>query len=260
MRQRCLQAGRTKPHRWTEADDEFLREFAPGHLIDEIQEEWTRRFGTEPPTASAIQNRKRKLGVKSGIRAGCFTKGFTPWNKGKSWDEQGRSEESRRASAATQFKPGNRPHNSLDKPVGYERVDAKDGYVWVKVKNGQQEQANDNFRPKHHLVFEKEHGRPVADGHMIVFADHNRLNCDPDNLVEVPRKLIGIINREGIQYMDKATLEMAVDIAKARHAIHSARCRPRRCRACGNSFNPRYPNQRTCDECLDNHHAAQNRT
>lgn len=169
MRTRCLQAHRIPPHKWTPEDDEFIRTYAPGHLINEIQEEYKRRFNTPAPTASAIQNRKTQLGVKSGIRGGCFEKNMTPWNKGKTWDEQGRSEESKAKCRKTCFKKGNRPHNSLDKPIAY---------------------------------------------------------------------------------ADRETLEAAMDIARARHAIHSAKCRPRDCKACGETFTPRYPHQRTCDLCL----------
>ena len=250
MRTRCLQAHKTPPHKWTPEDDEFIRTYAPGHLINEIQEEYERRFNASAPTASAIQNRKTQLGVKSGIRGGCFEKGMTPWNKGKSWDELGIPEESRRRCTKTQFKAGQRPHNAMDKPIGYERVDSKDGYVYVKVKDEQQLKANENFRMKHHLVWEKANGRPVPRDCNIVFADRNKQNFDPENLVAVPRSLWSIISHENIAYADRETLEAAMDIAKARHAIYSAKCRPRECKACGETFTPRYPHQRTCDLCL----------
>lgn len=258
MRARDRDAGAYPPRKWTEAEDEFIREFAPGRLISEIQAEHERRFGFKR-SSSSLQNRKVKLGAKSGIRAGMFKKGFTPWNKGRTWDELGISEESRERIRTTQFKKGGIPHNAKDKPIGYERVDAKDGYIWVKIKDGVQGEANDNFRQKHHVVWEKASGRPVPDGWVIAFADHDRTNCDPDNLVAVPRSLWSVITHEGIEYADRQTLELAVDIAKARRAVHSAKCRPRTCKACGGEFEPRYPNQRTCDTCLGRSDAPQDR-
>lgn len=126
-----------------------------------------------------------------------------------------------------------------------------DGYVEVKVaERPSRADCNDNFRAKHHLAWEEANGRPVPEGHAVVFADGDRRNFDPANLVAVPRGLLSTINREGIAYADAETLRAAMDVARARSAVYAARRRPRPCRACGGVFEPRYPGQRTCDGCL----------
>lgn len=91
----------------------------------------------------------------------------------------------------------------------------------------------------------------MPDGAMVVFADHDRANLDPGNLVLVPRALWATIQRLGVDYYDRESLETAVNIARLVQARHSAQCRPRPCGCCGREFEQRYPRQRTCDSCLE---------
>ena len=102
-----------------------------------------------------------------------FVKGQRPTNKGMR-QEEFMSADSIERSKATRFKKGNIPHNA--KPVGYERVDKKSGYVFVKV-SGRRKMVQ-----KHRHVWEQHHG-PVPDGHYISFRDGDRQNCDIANLV-----------------------------------------------------------------------------
>ena len=73
---------------WTPERVEWFKEFVPGHEEREISAEHERIFGT-PLSEAQIGNAKAKYGVKSGTKGGCFKKGFTPHNKGKTWDELG---------------------------------------------------------------------------------------------------------------------------------------------------------------------------
>lgn len=67
---------------------------------------------------------------------------------------------------------GNLPHNT--KPIGYERI-SKDGYVEVKVKmRPSSPYCNDNFIPKHRLLWEAENG-PVPKGHKLILRMEIRL-------------------------------------------------------------------------------------
>ena len=237
----------TKRTLWTPDREAWLRGFTPGHTERETIEEFEHEFGIRL-TRTQLKNGKAKLGLRSGTVGGRFEKGHVPANKGKKWDEF-MPPESQERCRGTQYKPGNVPHNALDKPVGYERM-AKDGYIQVKVKDERQEKANDNFRFKHHVVWEEANGKPVPPGTMIVFADHDKLNFDPGNLVAVPRGIWATIQRCGLEYSDRETLEVAVNIAKLVSARRKVELRPRTCKCCGSEFKPRHSNQRRCDECI----------
>lgn len=236
--------------KYTDEMKSFLREFIPGHTTKEIAAAFYNAFGIKL-TKSKIQNLKTKLGVKSGTIGGRFERGHVPANKGKSWEEQGISEDKRQRMLSTCYKPGNMPHNAKDKPIGYERV-TKDGYVEVKIADRPtQKERNDNFRMKHHIIWEEENGKPVPPSTMIVFADGDKRNFDPGNLVAVPRNLWSVITRKRIPYYDRESLEQAMAIARLDRKIYERRLDPRICGCCGSSFKPRYANQRTCDICLE---------
>ena len=216
---------RNPPRFWTPEKDEWFRSFVPGHHEAEISAEHERIYGT-PLTESQIGNRKAKLGVKSGTTGGRFHKGDQRCGF--------RDDEHRRkfmeAGKATRFKKGevqDRPDGWI-KPIGYERVDGKDGYVYVKVKDTLQANApgsfNDNFRLKHHVVYEQAYG-PIPDGCNVIFADHDKRNFDPGNLVAVPRTLWSVISRAGMSYCDRESLEACMNIARLAHARHEARAR-----------------------------------
>lgn len=237
------------PMRWTPEMDGFFREIVPGHAESEIAELFEGRFGIRL-NESQIGNRKNALGVRSGTFGGRFKPGHVPANKGKTWDEAGISPEAQERMRTTCFKKGGIPKSAEGKPIGYERVN-RDGYVEVKVKDGAQGEANENFRMKHQVVWEEANGLPVPPSTMIVFADHDKRNFDPGNLVAVPRSVWAVICHSKTPYHDRETLEAAMALAELQSSINAARCRPRRCWACGSEFKPEQPRQRTCRPCLD---------
>jgi hypothetical protein len=170
-------------------------------------------------------------------------------NKGKTWDEMGISERARVNMRRTQFKRGGVPSNGSAIPLGSEREDL-DGYVYVKTSMlSSRPCKNDCWTLKHRVVYEQCNG-PIPDGYMIVFADHDNRNFDPDNLVAVPRALWAVINKLGIEYFDADSLKTAMVIAEVDRARYAVQCRPRPCKVCGTEFKPRYAHQRTCDACL----------
>lgn len=143
-------------------------------------------------------------------------------------------------------------------PVGTERVSK--GYVWVKVRDhATVPGSKDDWEQKSHVVWEMENGRPVPDGCEVTFCDGDHRNFDPENLMAVPKAVVGIINGQHIQYHDEATLETAVAIAKLAHAAGRAGCRPRPCETCGREFTPEQPRQTNCRECIDSGAAARTR-
>lgn len=240
--------------RWTDDMHEFMREFIPGHTEGEIASAFEERFGVKL-TRDQVKNEKTFLGVRSGTFGGRFEPGHVPANKGRPIEEWMPSEDSRAACARGRFKKGDLPINARGVPVGSERVDLQ-GYTWVKVaerphlKEGGCGRTNDNWRAKHIIVWEKANGRPVPPRSMVVFADGDKKNFDPGNLVAVPRSLWAVISRLHIPFADRETLEAAMDVARAKSAIQAARKRPRRCASCGEVFAPRYDRQRRCDVCL----------
>lgn len=244
-------------HRWTDEERAYLAEIAQGRSHEQIREMMTERFG-DHFGGTRISGALKRYGIKTGL-TGRFEKGCEG-----GW----RSEEHRRAfiegGKATRFKKGDvrdRPDGWL-KPVGYERVD-RDGYTWVKVRDSRVDgiqrnergRFNENYRMKHHVVWEQEHGTPVPPHTMIVFADRDKANFDPGNLVAVPRSLWATISHRGIQYHDAESLRAAMAVAQIDRAVYAAERAPRPCRRCGGVFEPRYNRQRTCDKCLGRKHS-----
>lgn len=142
-------------------------------------------------------------------------------------------------------------------PVGTER-EGKGGYVYVKVREESDvPMAKDNWLLKHVWVYEQHHGE-VPEDHFVYFADHDRSNFDPDNLVAVPRSLVGVMNNpDAPEWHDRQTLEACIALARVKVATHEAAMRaPRTCAVCGRAFvpderqrsNPNPP--KTCPACL----------
>lgn len=149
------------------------------------------------------------------------------------------------------------------RPIGAERDSGK-GYTLVKVaERANMPMSKDNWRMKHHLIWEEANGRPVPDGCEIVFADRDCKNFDPSNLVAVEKRLVGIINGQGFEYHDAESLRTAVLraelVSKARHVKNGG---TRTCAICGARFSPtgkqlRYMEPvRTCPACLAAGHKA----
>lgn len=108
---------------------------------------------------------------------GRIQPGHVPFNKGKKAPGTGHK--------PTQFKKGNRPANYM--PVGSERINT-DGYVDVKIADP------NKWVQVHLLIWEAVNG-PIPVGHVVIFADANKLNTRPDNLVLVSRGQLARLNQ-----------------------------------------------------------------
>lgn len=162
-----------------------------------------------------------------------------------------------RASHGTQVRRdhgGGRPRV----PVGTER-ESKDGYIVVKVReDAEVPMSKDNWMLKHVHVYGQAHGG-VPDGCVVYFADGDRRNFDPSNLVAVPARLVGILNNPTMpRWHDAESLKACIAIAeiKARQTEIMASA-VRTCGVCGRPFAPDavharsgYTGIRTCPECL----------
>lgn len=234
--------------KWTDEMREWFRAFTPGHSEAEIGIAFADRFGIGL-TRPQIKNAKSNLGVRSGTVGGRFEKGHVPANKGKTWAEYGTPEGHAR-SRATTFRKGHiGGREGHIKPVGAERV-SKDGYIEVKVGDGLQERPNANYRFKHHLVYEQAYG-PIPSGCNVVFADHDKTNLDPGNLVAVDRGVWAVIRKMGYPYCDRESLEACINLARLKSMAAKAAKMPRMCRDCGSEFDPEFDNQSRCRPCID---------
>lgn len=235
---------------YTPEMDEFLTEFVPGHSEAEITDEFERRFGIRL-RRSQLKNRMTTLGVRQGINTGQFRKGQPAYNKGmKQTDFM--SAEAIEKTKATRFQKGQIPHNAIGFGIGRERMD-KDGYIQVKVKlHSDTEGRWNNYRYKHVLIWEQEHGCHIPPKTAIIFADGNKRNFDPNNLVAVPRRILMIINRHHIPYFDRSSLETAMKIAEIKMKANELELSiPRTCKECGAQFKPEFKNQIRCRACID---------
>lgn len=117
-------------------------------------------------------------------RDGCFDKGIIPHNKGKEMPYNINS-------AKTQFKKGQCPHNT--KPIGYERIDKKDGYIYVSI-------GKKRLVLKHKYLWEKENGK-LPTGMALKCLDGNRQNTAPSNWVAISRSALPFLNKkQGYDY------------------------------------------------------------
>lgn len=166
----------------------------------------------ELPTFKGMCKRE---GIMTG-RTGRIKKGSTPPNKGKKMPFNP-------ASAATQFKRGQKPPNA--RPIGYEMVD-RDGYVQICVDEpnpwtGYQTR----MVHKHRRLWEQANG-PVPEGHRLKCLDGDKTNCNPSNWEAIPMALAPrLTGRFGRGY-DDAPVELKptiLAIAKLEHKAREAR-------------------------------------
>jgi hypothetical protein len=107
----------------------------------------------------------------------------------------------------------------------------KDGYIMVKVREWPTvPQTRDNWRFKHWVEWERANGQPVPDGWTVFFADGDKRNFDPDNLIAVPRGVWSTIKRLGFQYGDAESLQTAVALARLAQVRNETRSRARKAR------------------------------
>lgn len=164
-----------------------------------------------------------------------------------------------RISHGTQSKAGRYHSHDWNRcPVGTERV--RNGYVYVKVAEAPSAPGTrDNWRKKHVLAWEREHGMPLPDGMSVVFADRDRSNFDPSNLVAVQSGMMAQLNGHRADWFDAESLRACMALCRIDSRVIDAACAPRRCAVCGREFVPRnrgtfQAQVRTCPECVDAGH------
>jgi hypothetical protein len=194
---------------FTKEQEEYLREIYLGKFNEDITNMINEKFGTNF-NEGQISRTKYRLGLKSGYQKprtnkGQFVKGQKPIYivpKGT------------RNSPATEFKKGNKPANW--KPLGSERICSKDGYILVKVADGQLQK---NWKAKHKVIWE-EHNGPIPKGHAVVFLDRDITNVNIENLALVTRSELLIINRQKLMTQDRELSKSGIMIAKLHEKIY----------------------------------------
>ena len=179
--------------KWTKKEDELLKQHYPHCTIAELSKLLPGRpNGGIMARAYVLGCKKTPEYIKTVPNAGRFKKGFTPYTKGKKWEEY-MSPEAMEGCRKTQFKKGNKPHTYL--PVGTEMEIG--GYMYVKVADVVKARKWENWKLKHRMLWESVNG-PIPEGYNIQFKDGNTRNISIDNLYMISReeqmKVNGIAN------------------------------------------------------------------
>jgi hypothetical protein len=151
---------------WTLEEEQFLRDNYEQFSSREIAE----KLGK---AKCAVKNRVHTLGLKLSdeiIKERCrFRKGHESWNKGMKGLQIG--------GKATQFKKGNKPHNTHPVGVIVVRNHRKSGEKYKMISFGGEKR----MQLYHRYVWEQHNG-PIPKAHIIGFKDGDTLNCDIKNL------------------------------------------------------------------------------
>lgn len=130
-------------------------------------------------TTFSIKNQANLQGLQKSeaymaTKPGCFKPGIVPWNTGIHYSAPG--------SEHTRFKKGHVPPNW--RPIGTERV-TKDGYLERKLHDTGR--MRHDWVPVSHIEWQKHNGRPVPEGHAVMFKDEDKRNFAPANLELISR-------------------------------------------------------------------------
>lgn len=135
-------------------------------------------------------------------RTGYFEKGSIPVNKGT----KGLTSANR-----TSFKKGQITWNK--KPIGYERICSKDGYVLIKT-------AEPNlFDLKHRVVWIKANG-DVPKDHVIAFKNQDRTDCRLENLILMSKAEMARFNQSFQRLATSESNESCLLMAKLKNRKH----------------------------------------
>lgn len=116
-----------------------------------------------------------RRGDQVGIRT-RFRAGKTPWNKGMKGLQIG--------GFSTRFQSGNLSGNANTryKPIGSERIN-KNGYLQIKITDDPAVPLQRRWAFVHNLIWQSAHGRLVPPGFRMCYANGDRTDLRPENLV-----------------------------------------------------------------------------
>jgi hypothetical protein len=169
---------------WTSKEIEYLKENYSNKFTAEIATELDRSVRSVYQAATVYGLRKSPEFMKMALEheaeklkvlgaASRFKPGSISHNKG-----QKMSKELYERVKVSMFKKGNEPHNM--KYDGHERLDPKDGYIYIRISKGK-------YVLKHRLVWEQHNG-PIPKGNIIIFKDKDKYNLNIDNLQMITKR------------------------------------------------------------------------
>jgi hypothetical protein len=183
--QKAPRVSKAPLHYYTSEEIEFLKKTVKGKSYEEIYRLFNERFGLEL-NPGQIGGKIRNMGLGNGMD--------NRYGYGR--------------------KPNDHAFNSYQ--IGMELI-FSDGYTYVKIyswKDGDPLSKNsEKWRKKHLLIWEKAHG-PIPQGHVIIFADGNKSNTDPDNLLLVSRSEQIIMNHYGLISSDPEITKTGLLVAR----------------------------------------------
>lgn len=140
-----------------------------------------------------IRNRLRLLGLKIPYELAMersvnslFKPGHKAFNKGKKQTDY-MSPEAIEAVKVTQFKKGNKPHNTLTDGVITRRTD-KRGIVYQFIR------VDGVFLPLHRHLWQEANNQIIKEGFNVIFIDGNPANCVIENLKLVSNAELQLMN------------------------------------------------------------------
>lgn len=122
-----------------------------------------------------IKHYRQRYGIKSNLKGG-FKKGETKGNK-----------------------------NFKYHPIGYEYIDSE-GFIHIKI-------AENKWEEKQRYVYKQYYGE-IPKGYNVIFLDHNRLNCNIENLKLVKNKDLLVAKNMGLISNNKELTELGILIAQ----------------------------------------------
>ena len=187
-------------HKYTDEQRKFIENNCKNRTSMQLSELFNKHFKTNI-TAKQIQIYKKNHKLVSGIGS-KFKKGQEAWNKGK---------KGYMGANSTSFKKGDIPANY--RPVGSERIDKKDGYTLIKVKDPR------TWKRKHVVLWEEKHGK-LKKGHVVIFGDGDKSNFDIDNLLCVSRAQLATLNSKSMIQKSAELTKVAINIVNLQHKIN----------------------------------------
>jgi hypothetical protein len=197
-----------RPITYTAAELAWIK----AHCTDdrrEAHEKFCREFARANVSIDNFNALCKRNGWLTG-RTGHYAKGSVPQNKGKKMPYNANS-------ARTQFKKGQRPHNT--KYAGHE-YQHEDGYIYISINETNPHTGFERrYVLKHKYLWQKKNG-PVPEGMCLKCLDGDRTNCDPSNWELIPRGALPLINGRWEPGYDDAEPEVrpaVLTLAKLKH-------------------------------------------
>ena len=198
--------GRNPHHRFTPEQREWVRERVAGRHYAELAEEFNERFGAGVSRKSIMSLCMRR-GWSNGMkgrgetnRRNQFKPGFTPWNKGV---------KGYRGPNGGSFRKGHAPWKQ--RPVGSLSRN-REGFVMIKV-------ADPNvWELCHRVIWEREHG-PIPPGMNVIFADGDKNNLDPENLLLASVSERISLDKNGLRHTDAELTKAGLALVRLRFKI-----------------------------------------